>query len=1232
MQKLSFNKSLVSTVKNPLSTKDLLVRLEDLYNELSSMDQDDVDLSSLKKVRTQLATKRLIHNSNRGVQAFVSCCLVDILRLTAPDAPYNATELSQIFRLFFRQIKLLSDTDSGYYQQYIYLVTRIAEVKIAVLLTDLPDKSKLTDGMFESVYTAVCTSDETVYKNLETIFLELLTEVITESNQIPDKSMKMMLNKFLQHIKLAKKRGSSIPGFAFTVKLFTLNADRMSRFVTIFFSDMLYKTIKSFEQNKHQIDEDMQDSDDESIDDHLANDDMQQLKKVHLIIIEIWKYVPEVDTSIIGLISNELEAEDESIRVLATEVVGRILSISPTPVSFADEHKETFGKWIKRPLDRSVEVRKSWMKSALKVLQKQPTICQQVSGGVLKLLVDTNASVRLSTLTQLRQVKGSEFMEHLNTQSMMKTLFQLMREKHSEIRHVSIQLLANLYNQVFSGLNTADDHKLIRNIPEQILNLTYINSEEVRKEMDFALFEYIFPREDDDIKRVNRLVTVVASLSPKARSAFYAIIRRQTQLGAVLRKLLDIAEVYDGGADDTAEIKLDRGINWFNGNMPSDLNYGVILKAFFTYNNARMLRLLHIMLSTLNFDYSDMYNALSELIDKLSESDISNVVGIDNTLTTAQIVKGFKLICYRSCPLLYNKSNVSELLKISREDGELQKAASDLISSMSELTPEILKGNISDLIDSVCQRTAGKSIDNDLIAINNFVKKFPDVMNDQLSESSTQMSDVGDGSFFEKLVQMGVNGTPTEAKYSVRILSSSHISLKEAYIQEIIDKISVPKLASINLNTQLTSISEILMVDISLLESKLNDLSKFLLSNLLLHNNLPSDIQETGWISDESLLTTPEGIACNSKLISLTIFVNWLKAIKDDDTISVDKVADPIIGLLNSIINNGGEIVPQKDSTYPTKNNIKSRLRLEAGLQIIGLGKYDSYDRKLTQSVLKELIFLIQDEDVHVRRSILKSLCENLTENKLMKRFAPLVFFFAQDPEKEIKDQTAKWIRAALVREITSGTSNDDLTFEASYVRFIYMLSHHQKFEELFEAYNQASMDEKRQSFLELAKFALVYLVYALGLITTQNSISLLFYLTQRIKQYEDVELDNTSNDRLYLLSDLAQQVIQRISDIRTWNITTWSGKYALPADLFIKNRDRKQVHDVILSTYIPDEYSEDTSRLVQSQCSGLPKPLITKALKKRKVNDVGSVTKRLPSVTSNRRDTIATRLTGYGE
>lgn len=93
MRKLQFKQTLAGRPGKQISVGDLLARMETLLNELRTMDQEDAHHESLRPVAEQLADRSLLQHKDAGVRAWTCCCLVDMLKLFAPEAPYPASKL-----------------------------------------------------------------------------------------------------------------------------------------------------------------------------------------------------------------------------------------------------------------------------------------------------------------------------------------------------------------------------------------------------------------------------------------------------------------------------------------------------------------------------------------------------------------------------------------------------------------------------------------------------------------------------------------------------------------------------------------------------------------------------------------------------------------------------------------------------------------------------------------------------------------------------------------------------------------------------------------------------------------------------------------------------------------------------------------------------------------------------------------------------------------------------------
>ena len=93
MVALQFNEPLTWRAGKAIPIADLLQRLQLLFKELRDMDQGEIERESFAKVAKELISPNLLAHKDKGVKAWTACCLVEILRLFAPDAPYTGQQL-----------------------------------------------------------------------------------------------------------------------------------------------------------------------------------------------------------------------------------------------------------------------------------------------------------------------------------------------------------------------------------------------------------------------------------------------------------------------------------------------------------------------------------------------------------------------------------------------------------------------------------------------------------------------------------------------------------------------------------------------------------------------------------------------------------------------------------------------------------------------------------------------------------------------------------------------------------------------------------------------------------------------------------------------------------------------------------------------------------------------------------------------------------------------------------
>ena len=191
-QKLKFKDKLLS--KN-LTTDALQKKMKALHSELAEMDQEAVDTSSLGSVCKELINTSILLHKDRGVKAYAACCLADLLRLYAPDAPYTQSELRDIFQFFIRQLTQgLKSPDSPYYNEYFHLLESLSTVKSVVLVCDLPQADELMVEIFRAFFGMVRLD---LAKKIELFMSDILIALLEECQSLLTEVLETLMAQYL---------------------------------------------------------------------------------------------------------------------------------------------------------------------------------------------------------------------------------------------------------------------------------------------------------------------------------------------------------------------------------------------------------------------------------------------------------------------------------------------------------------------------------------------------------------------------------------------------------------------------------------------------------------------------------------------------------------------------------------------------------------------------------------------------------------------------------------------------------------------------------------------------------------------------------------------------------------------------------------------------------------------------------------------------------------------------
>ncbi|CAG8108430.1 unnamed protein product [Penicillium olsonii] len=420
LRSLSFNQPLSWRVgRSAIPIADLLERLRSLAQELRKLDQEEIDKESLRKVSQELASGNLLAHKDKGVRAWATCCIVDVLRLCAPDAPFTRNQLKDTFTCIVSSIiPALADPSNAYNAQHIYVLGSLAEVKSVVLMVDLDHPDSLIVPLFAGCFDIVSGSSkastgEEVAKNVEFDMTRVLVTVIDESLVLAPEVVDIIVAQFLRvDPRVLDKKGKR-PDAPVDAKQDTLLLkdypaaynmakaicqacpERMTSHISQYFNNVIIDaSVPAGQANgsKHGARKpNLDDSDEEG-------EDIKELSKAHRLIRELWRACPEVLQNVIPQIEAELSAESVALRLLATQTIGDLAAgigvagppppppmdpttyppvslvdydktitqpnVLVTPVSpkpFSQVHNSAYEAFLSRRLDKTPSVRAAWV-------------------------------------------------------------------------------------------------------------------------------------------------------------------------------------------------------------------------------------------------------------------------------------------------------------------------------------------------------------------------------------------------------------------------------------------------------------------------------------------------------------------------------------------------------------------------------------------------------------------------------------------------------------------------------------------------------------------------------------------------------------------------------------------------------------------------------------------------------------------------------------------------------
>ncbi|KAI7746849.1 hypothetical protein M8C21_016306, partial [Ambrosia artemisiifolia] len=169
----------------PSSTQDIHNLLTTLKQILSKVEQTPLESmnNALHPMTEALIAKQLLKHPDLNVNISVACCCCEMLRICAPDTPYNDEQLKDIFEMVVTTFETLSSASDGCFTEMVEVLDIFRSVKLHVLILDL-DSEAYAYGLFVRLFKQFLTVADSNSSAIVLKMEEIMTMIIDEADEL----------------------------------------------------------------------------------------------------------------------------------------------------------------------------------------------------------------------------------------------------------------------------------------------------------------------------------------------------------------------------------------------------------------------------------------------------------------------------------------------------------------------------------------------------------------------------------------------------------------------------------------------------------------------------------------------------------------------------------------------------------------------------------------------------------------------------------------------------------------------------------------------------------------------------------------------------------------------------------------------------------------------------------------------------------------------------------------
>ncbi|MEE6462211.1 hypothetical protein FKM82_001523 [Ascaphus truei] len=1078
----------VKEITDKITNDEVVKRLKMVVKTFMDMDQDSEDeKQQYLPLALHLASEFFLRNPNKDVRLLVACCLADIFRIYAPEAPYTSHDkLKDIFLFITRQLKGLEDTKSPQFNRYFYLLENLAWVKSYNICFELEDCNEIFIQLFKTLFSVINNSHN---QKVQMHMLDLMSSITMEGDGVTQELLdSILINLIPAHKNLNRQ------AFDLAKILLKRTAQTIEPCIANFFNQVLVLGKSSISDlSEHVFD----------------------------LIQELFAIDPHLLLSVMPQLEFKLKSNDGEERLAVVRLLAKLFGSKDSDL--ATQNRPLWQCFLGRFNDIHVPVRLECVKFASHCLMNHPDLAKDLTEFLKVRSHDPEEAIRHDVIVTIITA-GKKDLSLVNDQ-LLGFVRERTLDKRWRVRKEAMMGLAQLYKKYCLHAEAGKEvGEKVSWIKDKLLHIYYQNSIDDKLLVEKIFAQFLVPHNLETEERMKCLYYLYASLDPNAVKALNEMWKCQNMLRSHMRELLDLHKQPTSEANSSS---MFGKLMTIAKNLPDPGKAQDFVKKFNqVLGDDEKLRIqLELLISpTCSCKQADV--CVREIARKLANPK----------QPTNPFLEMVKFLLERIAPVHIDSEAISALVKLINKsiegtaDDEDEgvspdcaiRAGLELLKVLSFTHPtsfhsaetyesflQCLRMEDDKVAEAAIQifRNTGHKIETDLPQIRSHFVCY--AANVQSHHTGCAISLAVPRTLIPILHQKAKRGTPHQAKQAVHCIHAI-FSNKEVQLAQIFEPLSRSLNADVpeQLITPLVSLGHISMLAPDQFASPMKSVvANFIVKDLLMNDRSNGEKNGKLWSPDEDV--SPEVLA---KVQAIKLLVRWLLGMKNNQS----KSANSTLRLLSAMLVSEGDLTEHKKIS---KSDM-SRLRLAAGGAIMKLAQEPCYHEIITPEQFQLCALVINDECYQVRQIFAQKLHKSLVKLQLPLEYMANFALCAKDPVKERRAHA----RQCLLKNITIRreyikqnpvASEKLLSLLPEYVvpYMVHLLAHDPDFTK------PQDVDQLRD-----IKECLWFMLEVLMTKNENNSHAFMKKMCENIKQTRDAQSpdDPKVNEKLYTVCDVA--------------------------------------------------------------------------------------------------------------